>query len=52
MTRRARQRARARRDAWLLAGIVLVWPLVWLLWPVRSLFYYLPKWYVEILLGI
>lgn len=27
-------------------------PLLWLLWPVKSLFYYIPKWYVEILLGI
>lgn len=49
--RRARQRARARRDAWTLAGLVAVGPLVMLLWPVKSLFYYVPKWYVELILG-
>jgi hypothetical protein len=27
-------------------------PLVWLLWPVKSLLYYMPKWYVELLLGL
>lgn len=50
--RRARQRARARRDAWTVAALVAVGPLVWLLWPVKSLFYYIPKWYFEILFGL
>lgn len=50
--RRARQRARARRNAWTIAGLVAVGPLVWLLWPVKSLFYYIPKWYLQLLLGL
>jgi hypothetical protein len=50
--RRARQRARARRDAWTLVALISAGPLVWLLWPVKSLLYYMPKWYVELLLGI
>lgn len=52
VARRARQRARARRDAWLVAVLLAVGPLAWLLWPVKSLFYHIPKWYVELLLGI
>jgi hypothetical protein len=30
----------------------LAGPLIWLLWPVKSLFYHIPKWYVQLLLGI
>lgn len=52
LARRARQRARARRDAWTIAALIAVGPLAVLLWPVKSLFYYIPKWYLEILLGI
>lgn len=52
MTRRASQRARARRDAWIVTTLVVAGPLAWLLWPVKSLFYHIPKWYLELLLGI
>lgn len=52
LTRRAQQRASARRRAWITSALVLAGPLIWLIWPVKSLFYYLPKWYIEILLGI
>lgn len=48
-TRRAHQRARARRDAWLLVALIGVGPLVWLIWPVKSLLYYFPKWYAQML---
>lgn len=52
VSRRARQRTRARRDAWLTAALVGVAPLIWLLWPVKSLFYHIPKWYVQLILGL
>lgn len=52
MTRRARKRARARRNAWLTITLVGVGPLAWLLWPVKSLFYHIPKWYIELILGL
>lgn len=52
VAQRARQRAQVRRNAWIVVAGFLVGPLLWLLWPVKSLFYYIPKWYVEILLGI
>jgi hypothetical protein len=51
-TTRAHQRARARRSAWTLTALVATGPLVALLWPVKSLFYYVPKWYVELILGL
>jgi hypothetical protein len=50
VTRRAQQRARARRDAWLLVAFILAGPLMWLIWPVKSLLYYFPKWYAQMLL--
>lgn len=52
VTRASRRRARARRDAWILTALIAVGPLAWLLWPVKSLLYYFPKWYVELLLGM
>lgn len=52
MTRRAYERSRARRSAWLVVALVMAGPLIWLLWPVKSLFYHIPKWYVELLLGL
>lgn len=52
MTRRARQRARGRRDAWTTTAVLLLGPLLYLLWPVKSLFYHIPKWYVQLLLGL
>jgi hypothetical protein len=52
VTRRARRRARALRRTWVTTILLLAGPLVWLLWPVKSLFYHIPKWYVELLLGI
>lgn len=52
VVQRARQRARARRNAWITAAVVLGVPLLVLLWPVKSLFYHIPKWYVQLLLGI
>jgi hypothetical protein len=33
-------------------ALLLAGPLTWLLWPVKSLFYHIPKWYVQLLLGI
>ena len=52
VARRARQRARARRDAWKLTAVIGTVLLVWLIWPVKSLLGYGPKWYVEFFLGI
>ncbi len=52
MTRQARRRAHARRKAWRVTALVVAGPLIWLLWPVKSLFYHIPKWYVELLLGL
>jgi hypothetical protein len=50
--RRANERARALRRGWTVTALLLAGPLTWLLWPVKSLFYHIPKWYVQLLLGI
>lgn len=52
VARRAHQRASATRRVWFTLGIAALGPLVWLVWPVKSLFYHIPKWYVQLLLGI
>jgi hypothetical protein len=51
--RLARQRSReAHRRRMILTALVVAGPLIWLLWPVKSLFYHIPKWYVQLLLGL
>ena len=52
VTRRDRRRAHERRRAWRVTAFLAIGPVVWLLWPVKSLLYYIPKWYVELLLGM
>ena len=50
--KRARARRNARRYVWRPGTLVLVGLLIWLLWPVKSLLYYIPKWYIELALGL
>jgi hypothetical protein len=52
VTRRAYQRARARRKTYVSVALVSAGPLIWLLWPVKSLFYHIPKWYIQLILGL
>lgn len=45
------RRTRVRR-AWIASAVMFGIPLLVLMWPVKSLLWYFPKWYVELLLGI
>lgn len=52
LSRRALERRARRRNAWFVTVLVVAGPLTWLLWPVKSLFYHIPKWYIQLILGL